>query len=85
MALSAGSDGGPDGRAPVARGFFRMARAEAWALVCLLVYSAICFLPVWRDIEVAGMDLFGWMMAALMLLSPALMLVVFARRRAVRR
>ncbi len=61
-------------------GFFRMARAEALALALLVLYSALCFLPIWRRLEFAGMILFGWWMAALMLLSPALMLVLFLRR-----
>jgi hypothetical protein len=62
-------------------GFIRMARAEALALATLVLFSALCFLPVWRRLEVAGMVLFGWWMAALMLLSPVLMLVLFLRRR----
>lgn len=62
-------------------GFIGMARAEAVALAVLVIYSALCFLPIWRRLEFAGMVLFGWWMAALMLLSPALMLVLFLRRR----
>ena len=59
------------------KGFFAMRRGEASALVVLIAFSALSFLPVWRRIDFAGMAVFGWLMAALMLLSPALMLIVF--------
>ena len=64
-----------------------MGRAEALALAFLIAFSVVAFLPRWREIEVAGMALFGWLMAALMLISPVLMLLVFRRsdRRAGRR
>lgn len=57
-----------------------MQRSESLALAVLILFSVFAFLPRWRDVEVAGMALFGWLMAALMLLSPALMLIVFRRR-----
>ncbi|MDH5565485.1 MAG: hypothetical protein OEY15_02325 [Myxococcales bacterium] len=65
------------------RHFFPMARGEAFALVFLLLFSAVCFLPVWRQLEVVGMALSGWGMAALMVISPVLTLWVFrsGRRR----
>ncbi len=62
-------------------GFFPMGRGEAAALGFLILFSVVSFLPVWRTVEVAGMAVFGWLMAALMLLSPALTLWVFRRRR----
>ncbi len=58
-----------------------MARGEAVALAFLLVFSAVTFLPVWREVELGGMVLFGWLMAALMVLSPAVALIVFVRHR----
>jgi apolipoprotein N-acyltransferase len=58
-----------------------MRRGEALALGFLLVFSAVTFLPVWREIELGGMVVFGWLMAALMLLSPAVALIVFLRYR----
>lgn len=61
------------------KGFFRMRRAELGALLFLVLYSMVSFLPVWRDLEIAGMVAFGWLMAALMLISPALMLAVFRK------
>ncbi len=57
-----------------------MARGEAGALAFLILFSVVSFLPVWRTTEVAGMAVFGWLMAALMLLSPAVTLWVFRRR-----
>ncbi len=63
------------------KSFFSMERGEAVALGFLLVFSAITFLPVWREVEVGGMVLFGWLMAALMVLSPALAIFVFVRGR----
>jgi hypothetical protein len=64
------------------RQFFPMARGERFALAFLILFSVVCFLPVWRTIEVVGMALSGWMMAALMVASPILTLwVVRSGRR----
>jgi uncharacterized membrane protein (DUF485 family) len=56
--------------------FFPMARGEKFALVFLILFSIVSFLPVWRAIEVAGMAVSGWLMAALMVISPVLTLWV---------
>lgn len=61
--------------------FFRMARGERSALVFLIAFSAVSFLPIWRSFEVLGMALSGWLMAALMVISPILTLWVFRRQR----
>ena len=63
--------------------FFRMHKSELWFLVSLILFSAASFLPMWRDIYVAGMSLFGWWMAALMILSPmgALLVFLYERKR----
>ena len=63
------------------KSFFRMGHAEAATLVFLILFSAFSFLPLWRTVEVAGMAVFGWLMAALMLVSPALALIVFLKKR----
>ena len=63
------------------KSFFAMATGEGLNLVFLLLYSAVSFLPFWSTIEIAGMVMFGWLMAALMVISPALALVVFLRKR----
>lgn len=63
----------------------RMDRGEILTLVFLVAFSAFSFLPVWRRLEVAGMAVFGWLMAALMLLSPALAMIAVVRRRGRRR
>jgi hypothetical protein len=67
----------------MARGkyFFPMARGEKVVLSVLVLFAAASFLPLARDVEVAGMALFGWLMAALMILSPILTLCVFRRGR----
>lgn len=62
------------------KNFFPMRRDETRVLVFLIVFATLAFLPVWRHIELAGMAAFGWFMATLMLLSPALALYVFLRR-----
>ncbi len=59
--------------------FFAMRRGEAAALLFLVAFSAFSFLPVWRDIEIGGIAVFGWLMIALMLISPVLTLFVFFR------
>jgi hypothetical protein len=61
------------------KSFFPMDRAEAAALLFLVAFSVFSFLPVWRSEEVAGLAVFGWLMAALMVLSPAVALIVFRR------
>lgn len=63
------------------RQFFSMRRGEMAALLFLVAFSAVSFLPVWRRIEVAGMAVFGWLMVALMLISPVLTLWVFLSER----
>jgi hypothetical protein len=63
------------------KSFFEMARAEKLILVFLIGFSLFSFLPIWSTIEVAGMVVFGWLMAALMVISPALALMVFLRKR----
>jgi len=63
------------------RHFYPMARAEKVVLGVLLGFAAGSFLPIARSVEVAGMALFGWWMAALMLLAPLATLWTFRRRR----
>jgi hypothetical protein len=63
------------------RHFFPMARGESSALLFLILFSVVCFLPVWRGIEVAGMAVTGWLLAALMVISPILTLWVVRRSR----
>ena len=60
---------------------FPMRVDEAMVLDFLILFSVVAFLPVWRTVEVAGMAMFGWLMAALMVISPAVALFVFLRRR----
>ena len=62
------------------KSFYPMPAAEVKALLVLVVFAALSFLPMWRTLEIAGMALFGWFMVALMLLSPALALYVFLRK-----
>lgn len=61
------------------KAFFTMRRGEAVVLLFLVAFSAFSFLPVWRRVEVAGIAVFGWLMVALMLISPVLTLLVFLR------
>ena len=61
--------------------FFPMARGEKFVLVFLILFSIVSFLPVWRAIEVAGMAVSGWLMAALMVISPILTLWAVRRGR----
>jgi len=63
------------------KNFFAMARGEKIALGVLILFAAASFLPITRSVEVAGMALFGWLMAALMVLSPILTLWAFRRGR----
>ncbi len=59
--------------------FFSMGRGEALMLAFLIAMAMISFLPMWRTIEIGGMAVFGWLLAALMILSPTLALLVTRR------
>ena len=61
------------------KNFFPMAKGEKVALSVLIVFATASFAPAARSIEIAGMALIGWLMAALMVLSPILTLWVFRR------
>ena len=67
----------------MARGecFFPMAKRERFALLLLILFAALSFVPKARSVEIAGMALFGWMMAALMVVSPILTLWAVQRGR----
>ena len=54
-----------------------MAKAEAILLISLCCYAVIAFLPIWREIELGGMAVFGWLMAFLMVVAPIAALLVF--------
>ena len=62
------------------KSFFPLRRGEGATLVFLIAFAAFAFIPEWRTIEVGGMAVFGWLIAALMLVSPALALVTILRR-----
>ena len=64
--------------------FFPMVRREGATLVFLIAFAAFAFIPAWRTIELGGMAVFGWLIAALMLISPAVTLVTFLRRDSTR-
>ncbi len=57
--------------------FFPMGKGEALLLVYLIIMAVISFLPLWRTMEIGGMAVFGWLMAALMITSPILALLLF--------
>jgi apolipoprotein N-acyltransferase len=52
-----------------------MPRGDRWYLAVLIAAAVIAFLPWTRATHVGGLSLFGWMMAGLMVLSPAIALV----------
>jgi hypothetical protein len=61
--------------------FFPMPSGDRWFLLAIILFSAIAFLPWMQKIQVSGMALFGWMMAALMILAPAIALIRLIRQR----
>ncbi len=63
------------------KSFFPMRRSEAATLVFLIGFAVFAFLPAWRTAELKGMAVFGWLVAALMVLSPALALTTFVLDR----
>ena len=68
------------GSTAMSKSFFPMDRGEKLTLAFLIIFSAVSFLPIWSTIEIAGMAAFGWLMAALMVISPALALIFIVRR-----
>ena len=61
--------------------FFPMPRREAAALCGLILFSTAAFLPVFGEVTVLGVALFGWLMALLLLGSPALLLLLLLAER----
>ena len=61
--------------------FFPMLKGDRWYLLALLLFSIVAFLPWWREMYVAGMSVFGWLMAILMVFSPAIALIIFRWER----
>ncbi len=62
-------------------GFFPMRRGDVVYLVLVIVFAVVSLLPWAREVDVGGMVLLGWLMAALMVLSPVIALVRIARER----
>lgn len=56
--------------------FFPMRRRERAALFILIAFSVVAFLPVFGEISVMGVAVFGWLMAILLLGSPAILLLL---------
>jgi len=52
-----------------------MTRSDFWFLIAIIIFAGISFLPWSRRIIISGMALFGWMMAALMVISPLFVLL----------
>gem|GEM_PF-2288758 len=65
------------------RGFFPMPRADIAFLVIILAWAIVALLPWARETEAGGVAMLGWLMAGLMVLSPAIALgrILMARRR----
>jgi len=63
------------------KSFFPMRRGEAATLAFLIAFAAFAFIPAWRTTELWGMAVFGWLIAALMVVSPTLALATFLSRR----
>lgn len=63
--------------------FFPMPSGDRWFLLTIILFSVISFLPWIQEIQISGMALFGWMMAALMILSPTIALFRLIRHRGI--
>lgn len=55
--------------------FYPMKRGDLLFIISILAFSIISFLPWTHRINIFGMALFGWLMVALMVFSPALVLL----------
>ena len=56
--------------------FFPMRPRERIALFVLVAFSVLAFLPVFGEISLLGVAAFGWLMAILLLGSPAILLLL---------
>lgn len=56
--------------------FFPMRPRERVALFALIAFSVLAFLPVFGEISLLGVAAFGWLMAILLLGSPAILLLL---------
>ena len=56
--------------------FFPMPRRERAALFALITFSVVAFLPVFGEVTVLGVAVFGWLMTTLLLGSPAILLLL---------
>jgi hypothetical protein len=65
----------------IRRNFFPMPSGDRWFLLTIIIFSILAFLPSMQEIQISGLALFGWMMAALMILSPAIALIRLIRHR----
>lgn len=65
---------------PSMKSFFPMVPREGATLVFLIAFAGFAFVPAWRTVDFGGMAVFGWLIAALMLISPAVTLFAFRRR-----
>ena len=63
------------------KSFFPLRRSEGATLVFLIAFAGFAFIPAWRTTELGGMAVFGWLIAALMLISPTATLFTFLRRK----
>ena len=70
-AHSARNDERNDGRTDV-----RMPRADLYLLLGILAATALIFLPLTHDVELAGVSLIAWELWALMMAAPAVGLVL---------
>lgn len=55
--------------------FYPLKRGDRWFFIILITFAAASFLPWFRRIIISGMALFGWLMAALMVLSPLYIII----------
>ena len=58
-----------------------METADRWYLIAITLFAIVAFMPWARSVEVGGMSLFGWLMAALMVFSPAIALAQLIIRK----
>ncbi len=61
--------------------FFNMETADRWYLIAITLFAIVAFMPWARSVEVGGKSLFGWLMAALMVFSPAIALAQLIIRK----
>jgi len=59
------------------KNFFPISKGDTVILIILIIISLLIFLPFNQNITLYGMVLYGWLMAAFMLIAPLMTIIAY--------